>query len=120
MKPLKANYRIFEFLAICPSFEQRKWKKLLELLILRFCLTMFFITFIAGSTFFFEKILTDLIKALAAFFQISAAITIFYVLIIANTKRNELKDIFTEFQAFYDACKIFINFNRKFVFTILY
>lgn len=106
MKPFKENYRIFALLGFFPS-EKRpiRWKKILKLSILIFFATEITILLFASAVFALNIFSTDRTSAIAACFQICGLITVQFSLISAYIKRNELKEIFDQFQTFYDTSK---------------
>lgn len=107
MKPLHENYRIFVLLGICPPDKpithQMRWLNVT--ILISFPAIMLFM--LTGSFVFIVKhILTDLAMAICACFQIGAVGMALYLFITAYVKRNDLKEIFDNYQAFYNTSKL--------------
>lgn len=112
MKPLKETYWIFGLLSICPLIESMdRWKKMLKIWILILYVAGLFLLLIASLAFVKQSYSTDLTSAISTCFQISGSISTLYSLITAHIKRKVLKNIFDEFQTFYDASK-FNHFQK--------
>lgn len=110
MRPLQENYKIFVLLNICPPANSiSHWKKLFHILVSISCLSILFIGMLASLAFILKYFSDDLESAICACDQIVGGMTVFYPLIIAHIKRDDFKEIFDSFQAFYNTSKYNIS-----------
>lgn len=107
MKSLKENYRIFILLGICsPDKPIKYWMKLIYILISVFCAMVFVANFLSSFIYFERYISNDLADSICVVYQIIGAVIGFYSLVIAHVKRQNIKKIFENVKAFYNACKL--------------
>lgn len=106
MKPLEKNYKTFTLLGICPPAKSISfWMKLQIVIVSILCPTVECIALISSSVFVSNSFSNDLSNAICATFQIAAVVAALNALIMAYIKRNDLHEIFVDFQIFYDARK---------------
>lgn len=117
MEPLQQIYEIFTYLGIYPLNKNPlcRWRKSFQILISLTVFTILLISLISSTVYFIKKFSIDLVNAICAAYQIVGAGTNLYSFIIAHRKRHDLKEIFNEFQTFYDASKL-IDYYQKYHF----
>lgn len=107
MKILQDNNRIFVLLGICPSVEtKRRWINIFHILFSVFCLICCLSTLISSLVYFISYLSTDFAEAICTVHQIIGSVTCLYTLVIAHVKCHDLKKLFDNLQAIYNASKL--------------
>lgn len=111
MKPLQDSYNIFVHLCICPPIKLiSRRKKMFNIFLSIFCPTLLIIGLIGSFVYFIRNFRSDLASTICAINQIFGTLIGLYTLFMAHVKRRDIKQMFDNFQTFYDASKWIIWF----------
>lgn len=107
MKILKSNYKIFSNFAICPADPPvPKWIEIRNHLTLIWFITAMLSSTCTSFVYFIKYFKVDLEAALYAFSETPASFMVLYTALMAFVLRNDIKQIFDDFQHFYESSKL--------------
>lgn len=101
MKLLQEIYQSFMLLGICPPEQSiSHWMTILHIFISVFCACFSLGGLISSTVFCIKHFSIDLESSIYAFSTITSSTMSLYSLIIAHIKRNDIKQMFNDFQTF--------------------
>lgn len=114
MKPLELNYQAFASLCICPpNAGSSIWIKLKNIAFSVSAVLAIFVAVISTTAYAVKNFTTNLERTLIASYQFGSFSYTLYTLLASYAARHEIKDIFDDFQAFFDNSKASISEHRN-------
>lgn len=105
MKPLELNYQAFVSLYICPPNEGSSIRiKSKNIAFSALVILFLSVSLISTTVFIVKNFATDLESTLIAGYQFGGSFAL-YTLLASYVLRHEMKQIFDDFQAFFDKSK---------------